>query len=68
VESSASIKLTLSTKVELWVSVWLHSTPEKFIVHVKQAIMAIKAKGLQEAYEKLFGLRRFAPRRLRKRY
>ena len=34
-------------------SVWSHGTPEKFIMHILQAIMAIKAKGLQEAYEKL---------------
>jgi hypothetical protein len=32
---------------------WSQSTPEKFIMHVQRAIAAIKAKGLQEAYEKL---------------
>ncbi len=53
IESNASIKLTLPTKVELRVSVWSRGTPEKFLVHVQQAIAAIKAKGLQEAYEKL---------------
>jgi hypothetical protein len=46
VESTASIKLTLTTKVELRVSVWFRGTPEKFIMHVQQAIAAIKAKGL----------------------
>ena len=53
VDSSASIKLTLPTKVELRVCMWSRGTPEKFIVHVQQAIAAIKAKGLQEAYERL---------------
>eukprot|EP00804_Cyclotella_cryptica_P004948 CCRYP_014089-RA/>CCRYP_014089-RA protein AED:0.25 eAED:0.32 QI:0/-1/0/1/-1/1/1/0/114 len=38
VESTASIKLTLPTKVELRASVWSCSTPEKFLVHVQQAI------------------------------
>ena len=52
-ESSTTIKLPLSTKVELRVSVWSRGTPEKFLVHVQQAIAAIKAKGLQEAYERL---------------
>ena len=33
--------------------VWSCSTPEKFLVHVQQAIAAIKAKGLQKAYERL---------------
>ncbi len=32
---------------------WLRGTPEKFLMHVQQAIAAIKAKGLQEAYERL---------------
>eukprot|EP00804_Cyclotella_cryptica_P029600 CCRYP_017308-RA/>CCRYP_017308-RA protein AED:0.23 eAED:0.61 QI:0/0/0/0.75/1/1/4/0/372 len=53
VESTATIKLTLPTKVELRVSVWSRGTPEKFLVHVQQAIAAIKANGLQEAYERL---------------
>eukprot|EP00804_Cyclotella_cryptica_P008114 CCRYP_004598-RA/>CCRYP_004598-RA protein AED:0.23 eAED:0.23 QI:0/-1/0/1/-1/1/1/0/158 len=52
VELTASIKLTLTTKVELRVSVWSRGTPEKFLVHGQQAIAAIKAKGLQEAYER----------------
>ena len=34
-------------------SVWSCSTPEKFIMHVQQAIAAVEAKGLQEAYERL---------------
>ena len=49
VEYSSSIKLTLPTKVELRVSVWSHGAQEKFLVHIQQAIAAIKAKGLQEA-------------------
>ena len=52
-ESSATIKLILPTKVELWVPVWSRGTPEKFLMHVQQAIAAIKAKGFQEAYERL---------------
>jgi uncharacterized protein YukE len=52
-ESSATIKVTLPTKVELRVPVWSRGTPEKFLMHVQQAIAAIKAKGLQEAYERL---------------
>ena len=54
VESTVSIKLTLPTKVELRVSVWSRSSLEKFIMHVQQAIEAIKAKGLQDNYEKPF--------------
>ena len=34
-------------------SVWSRGTPEKFIMRIQQAITAIKAKGLQENYEKL---------------
>ena len=52
-ESSATIKLTLPTKVDLWVPVWSRGTQEKFLMHVQQAIAAIKAKGLEEAYERL---------------
>ena len=52
-ESSTTINLTLPTKVELRVFVWSCSTPEKFLMHVQQAIAAIKAKALQEAYERL---------------
>ena len=52
-ESSATIKLMLPTKVELRVPVWSRGTPEQFLMHVQQAIAAIKAKGLQEAYERL---------------
>ena len=34
-------------------AVWSRGTPEKFLMHVQQAIAAIKAKGLQEAYKRL---------------
>ena len=67
-ESGITIKLTLPTKVELRVAVWSCSTPEKFLMHVQKAIAAIKAKGLQEAYERLFGPRRSATRSSRKQY
>ena len=54
VDTTASTKLTLLIKVELQVSAWSHGTPEKFIfMHVQQSIAAIKAKGLQNNYEKL---------------
>jgi len=53
VESTASINLTLLTKVELRVSMWSCGTLEKFLMHVQQAITAIKAKVLQDNYEKL---------------
>ncbi len=33
--------------------VWSRGTPEKFLMHVQQAIAVINAKGLQEAYERL---------------
>ena len=48
VETTASIKITLTTKVELQVSVWSCDTPEEFIMYVQQAIADIKVKGLQE--------------------
>ena len=35
VDSTASIKLTLPTKVELQVSVWSRGTPAKIIMHVQ---------------------------------
>jgi hypothetical protein len=53
VESTALIKLTLPIKVEISVSMWSCGTPEKFIMHVQQAITAMKVKGLQENYMKL---------------
>ncbi len=67
-ESSATIKLTLPTKVELRVPVWSRGTPEKFLVHVQQAIAAIKTKGLQEVYKKLVRAKKACKRCLRKWY
>ena len=53
VESSANtLKLTLPHKVELRVPVWSKGTPEQFLVHVQQALDAIRQKGLQAALEK----------------
>ena len=53
VESSANtLKLTLPHKVELRVPVWSKGTPEQFLVHVQQALDAIRQKGLQTALEK----------------
>ncbi len=39
-------------KVELHVTVWSKGTPEQFLVHVQQALDAIKHKCLQTALEK----------------
>ena len=47
-----SHKLTLPHKVELHVPVWSKGTPEQFLVHVQQALDAIRQKGLQAALEK----------------
>ena len=53
VESSANTpKLLLLHKVELRVPVWLKGTPKQFLVHVQQALDAIRQKGLQTALEK----------------
>jgi hypothetical protein len=53
VESSANtLKLTLPHKVELRVPVWSKGTPEQFLVHVQQALDAIRQKGLQTNLEK----------------
>ena len=53
VDSSAnSLKLTLPHKVELCVPVWSEGTPEQFLVHVQQALDAIRQKGLQSALDK----------------
>ena len=53
VDSSANtLKLTLPHRVELRVLVWSEGTPEQFLVHVQQALDAIRQKGLLAAYEK----------------
>ena len=53
VDSSANtLKLTLPHKVELRVPVGSKGTPEQFLVHVQQALDAIRQKGLLTAYEK----------------
>ena len=53
VDSSANmLKLKLPHKVELCVPVWSNGTPEQFLVHVQQALNAIRQKGLQTALEK----------------
>ena len=48
---TSTIKLMLPHKVELGVSVWTSRTPEQFVVHVQQAISAIREEGLEEAYK-----------------
>ena len=45
------LRLTLPHKVELCVPVWSKGTPEQFLVHVQQALDAIRQKGLQTALE-----------------
>ena len=53
IDSSANmLKLTLPHKVELRVPVWSKGTPEQFLVHIQQALDAIRQKGLLTAYEK----------------
>jgi hypothetical protein len=47
-----TLKLTLPHKVELRVPVWSKGTPVQFLVHVQQALDAIRQKGLQSALEK----------------
>ncbi len=46
------MKLTLPHKVELRVPVRSKGTPEQFLVHVQQALHAIRLKGLQAILEK----------------
>ena len=53
VEGTALIKLILPTKVELQVSVWSHGTPEKFILHILQAIPVIKKRAYKGTTKKL---------------
>ena len=53
VDSSASmLKLILPHKVELRVPIWSKGTSEQFLVHVQQALDAIRQKGLESAIEK----------------
>ena len=46
------LKLMLPHKVELRVPIWSKGTPDKFLVHVQQALDAIRQKGLDAALEK----------------
>ncbi len=53
VDSSANmLKLMLPHRVELRVPVWSKGTPEQFLVHVQQALDAIRQKGLQTLLKK----------------
>jgi hypothetical protein len=53
VDSSANmLKFTLPHKVELHVPLWSKVTPEQFLVHVQQALDAIRQKDILTAYEK----------------
>ena len=47
-----TMKLTLPYKAELHVQVWLKGTPEHFLVHIQQALHAIRQKCLIVAYKK----------------
>ncbi len=49
---SNTLKLTLPYRVALRVPVWSKGTPEQFLVHVQQALDAMRQKGLQTAFEK----------------
>ncbi len=48
-----TLKLILPHKVELHVPVWSKGTPKQFLVHVQQALNAIRQKGLQTTLEKV---------------
>ncbi len=48
-----TLKLKLPHKEELCIPVWFKGTPEQFLVHVQQALDAIRQKGLQSALEKV---------------
>ncbi len=50
--STNMLKLMLPHRVELHVPVCLMGTPKQFLVHVQQALDAIRQKGLQTALEK----------------
>jgi len=50
--STNTLKLTLPHKVELQVPVCLQGTPKQFLVHIQQALDAIRQKGLQLALDK----------------
>ena len=50
--STNTLKLLLSHKVELRVPVWSKGTPKQFLLHVQQALDAIRQKGLQTALKK----------------
>ena len=53
VKSSPNIlKLTLPHKVQLCGPVWSKGTTKQFLVHIQQALDAIRQKGLQIALEK----------------
>jgi hypothetical protein len=63
VDSSTNMrKLTLSHKVELHAPVWSNGTPEQFLVHVQQALDAIRQKGIQTALKKAGETRRSGPK------
>ena len=46
------LKLILPHKVELHVPIWSKGTPKQFLVHVQQALDAIRQKGPESAIEK----------------
>ena len=51
--SANTLKLTLPHKVELRIPVWSKGTPEQFLVHIQQALDAIRQKDLLTAYVKV---------------
>ena len=52
------MKLMFLLKVELRVSIWTSGTPEQFVMHVQQAIIAIRQKGLNKAYKRLLKIKK----------
>ena len=51
--STNTLKLMLPHKVELRVPVWSKGTPKQFLIHVQQALDAIRQKGLETALAKV---------------
>jgi hypothetical protein len=61
-----TLKLILPQKVELQVLVWSQGTHEQFLVHVQQALDAIRQKDILMAYEKAYKEQEECPIKLSK--
>jgi hypothetical protein len=61
-----TLKLTLPQKVELQVLVWSQGTHQQFLVHVQQALNAIRQKDILVPYEKAYKEQEECPIKLSK--